>query len=48
MSRDYPNYSIGKIGQISEKTPGDLRILATAQTLMKDYQLTLFRKTRKQ
>ena len=31
-SRDYPNYSMVKIGQNIEKNPGDLRILAVTQT----------------
>ena len=31
-SRDYPDYSIIKIGQNTEKSPGDLRTLAVIQT----------------
>ena len=40
-SEDYPNYSVVKIGQNSEKSPGDLRKLAVTQTPEKDHQLTL-------
>ena len=44
MSRDYPNitkhyYSITKIGQNTEKSPGDPRRLAISQTPVKDHQL---------
>ena len=35
-SEDYPNYSIVKIGQNTEKSPGDLRRLAVSQTPVKD------------
>ena len=35
-SRDHPNYSIIKIGQISEKSPGDLRRHTVIQTPVKD------------
>ena len=31
-SEDHPNYSIIKIGQNTEKSPGDLRRLAVTQT----------------
>ena len=39
-NRDHPNYSIVKIGQNTEKSPGDLRIALT-QTPVKYPQLTL-------
>ena len=35
------NYSIIKIGQNNEKSPGDLRRLAVPQTPVEDYQLTV-------
>ena len=38
--RDHPKYSI-KIGQNTEKSPGDLRRLAVTQTPVKNHQLTL-------
>ncbi len=41
MSGDHPNYSIFEKGQNTEKSPGDLRGLAVAQTPVKDHQLTL-------
>ena len=41
MSCDYPNYSIVKVEQNTEKSPGDLRRLAVTQTPVKDYWLTL-------
>ena len=37
---DLPNYSIVKIGQITEKSPGDLWRLAIIHTPVKDYELT--------
>ena len=40
-SRDHPNYSIIKIGQNTEKSPGDLSSLAVTCTLVKDHQLIL-------
>ena len=40
-SGDHPNYSIIKIGQNTEKDPGNLRRLAVTQTPMKNHQLTL-------
>ena len=40
-SGSYPNYSIIKIGQNTEKSSGDLKRLAVSQTLAEDYQLTL-------
>ena len=40
-SGDRPNYSIVKIGQNTEKSPGDLGRLAVTQTPVKDYKLTL-------
>ena len=36
-SRDHPDYSIIKIGQNTEKGPGDLRRLAVTQTLVKNH-----------
>ena len=42
-NRDHPNYSIVKIGQNTEKCPGDLRILA--RTPVEHHQLTLGWKT---
>ena len=41
MSGDHPNDSIVKIGQNTEKSPGDLRRLAVTQTPVKDHQLML-------
>ena len=35
-SRDYPDYSIIKIGQNTEKRPRDLRRLAVTQTAVKN------------
>ena len=47
-SRDHSVYNITKIGQNTEKSPGDLRRLAVAQTpVKKKYQLTLVGKTLK-
>ena len=40
MSQDHPNYSIVKIGQNIEKSPGELRKHAVTQISVKD-QLTL-------
>ena len=40
-SGDHPNYCIIKIGQNTEKSPGELRKLAVTQTPVKDHQLTL-------
>ena len=34
---DHPNYCIIEIGQNTEKSPGDLRRLAVAQTPVKDH-----------
>ena len=36
---DHPVYSVIKIGQNTEKCPGDLRRLAVTQTPVKNYQL---------
>ena len=38
-SRDRPNDSIIKIGQNTEKSPGDLKRLSITQTLVKNHQL---------
>ena len=40
-SESYPNFSIIKFGQNTEKSPGDLRRLAVSQTQVRNYQLTL-------
>ena len=40
-SRDHPNYSVIKIGQNTEKSPGDLRRLAVTQTPVINPLLTL-------
>ena len=37
------NYSMAKINQNTEKSPGDLRRIAVTQTPVKDYQLMLTR-----
>ena len=46
-SGDHPNYSIIKIGQNSQKRPGDLRRLAVKQTPVENCQLTLVGKSLK-
>ena len=46
--RDYPNCSIVKIDQNTEKSPGDLRRLAVAQTPLKYHQITMVWKTLKE
>ena len=38
-SRNYPNYSIVKISQITEKNPGELKRLTVTQNLAKYHQL---------
>ena len=38
---DHPNYSITKIGQNTEKSPGDLKGLIVIQIPVKYHQLTL-------
>ena len=40
-SRDHPNDSIIKIGQNTEKSPGDSLRLAVTQTSVEDHKLTL-------
>ena len=47
-SGDNPNYSMAKIGQNTEKSPGDLRRLVDTQTQVKDHQLTLMGKILKE
>ena len=47
MNWNYPEYSIIKIGQNTEKSTGDLR-LAVTQTPVKNDQLMLVRKTLKE
>ena len=44
-SGHHPNYSIIENDQNTEKSPGDLRILAITQTTVKDNQLKLMWKT---
>ena len=39
-SRSHPNFSIIKMNQNSEKSPGDLKRLVVTQTQGKDHQLT--------
>ena len=41
MSVDHPDYSIIKIDQKTEKSPGELGRLAVTQTQGKNHQLTL-------
>ena len=38
---DHPNCSIIKIGQNTEKSPGDLRRLAVTQSLVRNYRQML-------
>ena len=40
-SRKHPDYSITKIGQNPEKSPGNLRRLVVTQTPVQNHQLTL-------
>ena len=42
---DYQNYGILKIGQNSEKSPGNLRRSAVTQTPVEDHQLMVAWKT---
>ena len=44
-NRDHPNCSIVEIDQNSEKNIGNFKRLAVTQTPVKDYQLTLVRKS---
>ena len=46
-SGNHSNYSIIESGQNTEKSPGDLRRTALTQTLIKDHQPKLMRKTDK-
>ena len=46
-NRDHPNYNIIEIGQKTKKSPEDFRRLPNAQTPVKDHQLMLVWKTRK-
>ena len=48
MGGDQSNYSIVEISQNSKKSTGDLRRLAVTHTPMKDHQLKLVWKTRKE
>ena len=48
MSRYYPNNYVIEIGHITEKSPGDLRILIVTQTPVKYHQLMLMWKTLKE
>ena len=47
-SGDHSNYNIVKVGQNTEKSPGNLRKLAVTQTPVKKHQLTLVWKTCKE
>ena len=47
-SRDHPDYSIVKIGQNTEKSPGDLIRLSITQTPVKGHQQELEWKNRKE
>ena len=47
-NRDHSDYSIVKIGQNTEKSPGDLRRFAVTQTLVKSHQLALLLKKKSQ
>ena len=40
-STNHPNNSIIENGQITEKSPGDMRRIAVTQSPVKNYQLTL-------
>ena len=40
-NQDYPDYSIVKIGQNTQESPGDLKRLAVTQTPVNDHQLKL-------
>ena len=40
MRRDHPSYIV-KIGQNTEKSPGDLRRFTVTQTQVKDHQIAL-------
>ena len=44
MRENHANYSIIKIDQNTEMSPGDLRRLAVSQTLVEDHQLMQARK----
>ena len=46
-SEDHLNYNIIKIGQNTEKSPGDSMELAVTQTLVEYHQLTFVQKTLK-
>ena len=46
-SGDYPNYSIIKFNQNTEKSPGDMKRLAVTQTPVEIHQLMLMWKTLK-
>ena len=45
MSGDHSDYSVIKIDQNTQKSPGDLRRLAVTQTPVKAHQLMLVQKT---
>ena len=40
-SIEHPNYCTDKIGQITEKIPGDLKRLGVTKTYVRDHQLWL-------
>ena len=46
-SQDHSNKSTGKIGQNTEKSPGDSRRFAITKSPVKDHQLTLVWKAHK-
>ena len=46
-SGDHPNYSIIKIGQNTEKSPGDLKRLPVTKTPVRNHWLILVRKSLK-
>ena len=48
MCGDHTNYSIIKIGQNTEESPGDLWRLAVTQTSVRNHRLTLVSKTLKE
>ena len=47
-NRGHLDFSIVEIGQITEKSPGDLKILVVTQPLVKDSQLMLVGKNHKE
>ena len=41
INRDFPNHDITKIGQNTEKSPGDLGGLAVTHSPVRNHQLTM-------